>query len=88
MPGGSFSGMDSAMYDLKQTHILSIERTKPDKFQIELRNSEGNIRTGYIRARNRMGVQELNVIENHAKEFINKSYDTFIYFSFERVWHD
>jgi len=85
MPGGSFSGMDSAMYDLKQTNILSIERVEPRKLKVELRNSEGNIRTGYIRAKNNLGVRELNVIEAYTKAFINKSYDTLIYFSFKRI---
>lgn len=84
MPGGSFSGMDSSTYDLKQTQILSIQLVEFNKLKVELRNDEGNVQTGYIRAKNNLGIQELNIIASQAKKFINKSYDALIYFSFKK----
>ncbi len=84
MPGGSFSVIHSP-YDLKQTQILGIERIKSDNLIVKIKISEGDMRNGYIRAKNKVGEQELNIIEKQATEFINKSYDTLVYFAFKRI---
>lgn len=84
MPGGSFSVRHSP-YDLKQTQILSIERVESDKLKIKFRTSEGDEHNAYIRSKNNVGTVELDIVEKHAKELINKSYDALIYLSFTKI---
>ena len=81
MPGGSFSTHTSP-YDLRQTQILNIKFIEPKKIKVEIKNIEGNIKSGYIRAKNDNGAQELKIITRCKKDFIDKSYSDLIYFPF------
>lgn len=83
MPGGSFSGTDLLIYDLKQTKILEIERKDENLLVIKIANDENNERNGYIRARGRNGVRELDAIELNADSFKGRSYDDLIRHEFK-----
>ena len=83
MPGGSYSGNDRLIYDLKQTKILEIKRQDENLLVIKIVNEENNEWNGYIRARTRNGVRELDAIELHANSFKNRSYDDLIHHEFK-----
>lgn len=82
MPGGSYSGTDLLIYDLKQTKILEMKRRDENLLVIKIVNGENNERNAHIRARTRNGVRELDVIESHANSFAGRSYDEFIHHEF------
>lgn len=82
MPAGSFSGFDKLVYDLKQTIVNSIERQDENVLLVKIRNEDNQERLGYIRARTRNGIHELNMIEKNAAQLIGKSYDALIYYKF------
>lgn len=83
MPGGSFSGADKLIYDLKKTKIDSIKRQDENSIHVMIRNEDDQERSGYVRARTRNGVRELDVIVLNASSFIGKSYDEFINHEFK-----
>jgi len=83
MPGGAFSGTDKLIYDLKKTKIDSIKRQDENSIHVMIRNEDDQERSGYVRARTRNGVRELDVIELNASSFIGKSYDEFINHEFK-----
>ena len=84
MPGGSFSGMDSNIYDLDQTEVISFECPNNNTLKLKIKAVNGNIRTAYIRAINEDGVEELNSVMQEIKQFVGKSYSSFIYHQFNR----
>jgi hypothetical protein len=83
MPGGSFSGTDKLIYDLKKTKIVSIKRQDENSLVVKFINEDNNERNGYIRARTKNGVRELEVIELNASSFKDKSYDELINHEFK-----
>lgn len=83
MPGGSFSGTDKLIYDLKKTKIISIKRQDENSLVVKFINEDNNERNGYIRARTKNGVRELEVIELNASSFKDKSYDDLINHEFK-----
>lgn len=83
MPGGSFSGTDKLIYDLKKTKIDSIKRQDENSVHVMIRNEDDQERSGYVRARTRNGVRELDVIILNASSFIGKSYDELINHEFK-----
>ncbi len=78
MPGGSFSGTDKLIYDLKKTKIKSLKRQDENSIHVTILNEDAQERSGYIRARTRNGVRELDVIELNASSLKGKSYDELI----------
>lgn len=83
MPGGSFSGTDKLIYDLKKTKIAEIKRQDENSLVVKFVNEDNNERNGYIRARTKNGVRELEVIELNASSFKDKSYDDLINHEFK-----
>lgn len=83
MPGGSFSGTDKLIYDLKKTKIAEIKRQDENSLVVKFVNEDDNERNGYIRARTKNGVRELEVIELNASSFKDKSYDDLINHEFK-----
>jgi hypothetical protein len=83
MPGGAFSGTDKLIYDLKKTKIDSIKRQDENSIHVMIRNEDDQERSGYVRARTRNGVRELDVIELNGGLFVGKSYDEFINHEFK-----
>lgn len=83
IPGGSFSGTDKLIYDLKKTKIASIKRHDENSLVVKIVNEDGNDRTGHIRARTKNGVRELEVIELNASTFKDQSYDDLINHEFK-----
>lgn len=84
MPGGAFSGTEKLIYDLKKTKIINIERKNENTIRVDIKTDEGGERNGYIRARNKNGVGELDVIEKNKSAFKDKSYDELISYKFNR----
>jgi len=84
MPGGAFSGTEKLIYDLKKTKIIDIERKNENSIRVDIKTDEGGERNGYIRARNKNGVGELDVIEKNKSAFKSKSYDELISYKFSR----
>jgi len=84
MPGGAFSGIEKLIYDLKKTKIIKIERKNENTIRVDIKTDEGGERNGYIRARNKNGVGELDVIEKNKSAFKGKSYDELINYKFNR----
>ena len=78
MPGGSFSGTDNLIYDLKKTKVISLKRQDENSIHVMITNEDDQERSGYIRARTRNGVRELDVIELNASSLKGKSYDDLI----------
>ena len=78
MPGGSFSGTDKLIYDLKKTKVISLKRQDENSIHVMITNEDDQERSGYIRARTRNGVRELDVIELNASSLKGKSYDDLI----------
>ena len=83
MPGGSFSGTDKLIYDLKKTKIISLKRQDENSIVVKIVNEDNNERNGYIRARTRNGVRELDVIELNTSSFKDQSYDDLINHEFK-----
>lgn len=83
MPGGSYSEFDKLNYDLKRTTILEIKRRDENSLVAKFINEDNNERNGYIRARTRNGMRELDVIELHANSFKGRSYDDLIHYEFK-----
>ena len=84
MPGGFFSGTEKLIYDLKKTKIVKIERKNENTIRVDIKTDEGGDRNGYIRARNKNGVGELDVIEKNKSAFKDKSYDELINYKLNR----
>ena len=59
MPGGSFSGTDKLIHDLKKTKVISLKRQDENSIHVMITNEDDQERSGYIRARTRNGVREL-----------------------------
>ena len=81
LPGGSFSGTDSLVYDSKKTKTLRIERNDENSLHIIIVNEEGNERSGYVRAKNKdeIGRRKLETIEAEANNLLGTSYDDLIH---------
>ena len=75
IPGGSFSGTDKVIYDLKKTKITSIKRQDENSLVVKIVNEDGNERIGHIRARTKNGIRELGIIEVNASSLKGQSYD-------------
>lgn len=78
IPGGSFSGTDKLIYDLKKTKIIDIKRQDENTLVVKIVNEDNNERTGYIRARTKNGVRELEAVELNASSLKGQSYDDLI----------
>ena len=74
MPGGSFSKGEELLYDLRETGIAAIVRRDENTLVVNIDLSKGGKRVGYIRARTRNGVRELNVVVANSTQFIGQSY--------------
>lgn len=83
MPGGSFSGTDKLIYDLKKTKVLSLKRQDENSIHVMIHNEDNQERSGYIRARTRNGVRELDVIDLNASSLVGKSYDDLVNHEFK-----
>lgn len=83
IPGGSFSGTDKLIYDLKKTKIIDIKRQDENTLVVKIVNEDNNERTGYIRARTKNGVREMEVIELNAGSLGGQSYDDLINHEFK-----
>ncbi len=83
MPGGSFSGTDKLIYDLKKTKVISLKRQDENSIHVMITNEDDQERSGYIRARTRNGVRELDVIELNTSALKGKSYDDLINHKFK-----
>ncbi|MFA6415811.1 MAG: nucleotidyl transferase AbiEii/AbiGii toxin family protein [Candidatus Paceibacterota bacterium] len=83
MPGGSFSGTDKLIYDLKKTKVISLKRQDENSIHVMITNEDDQERSGYIRARTRNGVRELDVIELNTSALKGKSYDDLINHEFK-----
>ena len=83
MPGGSFSGTDKLIYDLKKTKVISLKRQDENSIHVMITNEDDQERSGYIRARTRNGVRELDVIELNSSSAKNQSYDDLINHEFK-----
>ncbi len=83
MPGGSFSGTDKLIYDLKKTKIISMKRQDENSIHVMIKNEDDQERSGYVRARTRNGVRELDVIDLNSSTLIGKSYDELINHEFK-----
>lgn len=75
MPGGSFLGTDKFIYDLKKTKVVFLKRKDENSIHVTITNENDQERFGYIRARTRNGVRELDVIELNTNALKGKSYD-------------
>lgn len=84
VPSGSFSGTVKLIYDLKKTKIIDIKRQDENTLMIKIVNEDNNERIGYIRARTRNGVRELEVIELNASVLKGRSYDDLINHEFKK----
>lgn len=83
IPGGSFSGTDKLIYDLKKTKIIDIKRQDENTLVTKILNEDNNERTGYIRARTKNGVRELDIIEVNESSLKGQSYDDLINHAFK-----
>jgi predicted nucleotidyltransferase component of viral defense system len=83
MPSGSFSGADKFIYDLKKTKVISLKRQDENSIQVIIINENDHERSGYVRARTRNGVRELDVIEVNISSLNGKSYDDLINHKFK-----
>ena len=83
MPGGSFSGTDKLIYDLKKTKVISLKRQDENSIHVMIHNEDDQERSGYIRARTRNGVRELDVVILNSSALIGKSYDDLINHNFK-----
>lgn len=78
-PGGSFSREENQRIDdLKKTQITALTRQDENTLKVILLNEYERERTGYIRARTRNGVRELDVIQAQSVQLIGKSYDALL----------
>lgn len=82
IPGGSFSGSDTLMYDLKMTKIVAITRQDENMLVVNLIDKDNHERTGFMRARSRNGVRELDIIARHVRILEGKSYDELLNYQF------
>jgi len=78
IPSGSFSGTDKLLYDLKKTKVMGMERQDENTLVVKIMDQDENERTGYIRARTKSGVRELETITLNASSFKGQSYDDLI----------
>src|SRR3989338_3560211 len=78
IPSGSFSGTDKLIYDLKKTKIIDIKRQDENTLAVKIVYEDNNERNGYIRARSKNGVRELETIELNASSLKGQSYDDLI----------
>ncbi len=83
IPGGSFSGNDKLIYDLKKTKIIDIKRRDENALLVKIKNENDNERSGYIRAQSKNGVRELNMIELYINVLKGQSYDDLINHEFK-----
>jgi predicted nucleotidyltransferase component of viral defense system len=87
IPGHSYSGNDKLLTsyeEVKTAKIKNIKRQDENSIIVSLVTDHGIEANAYIRARNKNGVRELNIIERYASEhtFKNQSYDSFIHHAF------
>lgn len=82
IPGGSFSGGDTLLYDLNKTKVSDIKRQDENSVIVTIHTENGDEKTGHIRARTRAGVQQLGIIEAALPTVLGKSYNEFIHFEF------
>src|SRR3989338_1754252 len=83
IPSGSFSGTDKLIYDLKKTKIIDIKRQDENTLAVKIVYEDNNERNGYIRARSKNGVRELDVIELNVSSLKGQSYDDLINHEFK-----
>lgn len=79
IPEHSFSGTDKFLEpeDLKTTKITEIKKLDENSIVVKMVSSSGLEATAYIRARNRNGTRELDVIAKKTNSFKGLSYYEF-----------
>lgn len=84
MPGGSFSGSDKLIYDIKKTKTIRIQRNDENSLHITIVNEDGNERSGYIRAKdkNETGRRKLEAVEADTNDLLGVSYYSLLHRQF------
>lgn len=80
VPGHSFSGTEKFLEpeDMKTAKITGIKRQNENSVAVKMLAVSGTEATAYLRARNRNGVRELDILAKKTDAFKGLSYDAFI----------
>ncbi|HEX9722250.1 MAG TPA: nucleotidyl transferase AbiEii/AbiGii toxin family protein [Candidatus Paceibacterota bacterium] len=82
VPGFLLPSRAEHTMDTKRMFIVSLERQDENSIKANLQNEQGNSGSGYIRARTKNGVRELDVIEVDASLLKGQSYDDLLSYQF------
>lgn len=83
IPTSSFSRATKLIENLKQTKIINIKRQDENALVIKMISKDDSERIGYIRARTKNGVRELDIIEANINTLKDLSYDDLINYEFK-----